>query len=415
MEPKRSRATVRELAERFLREYVDVYLKDGTAVNYRHCINAVIVPALGAREFDTVTRRDAQTLHASLRATPCTADYVLSVLGSFYTRILIDWEMSEMRNPTHAIKRFGSHKRERFLSPEERRRLREVMDAGLRTPAGKAGHIEPVSAWALQLLAMTGLRRDEIRQLTWPSIDWQHGQLRLHDTKTGPRTVTISSQVIALLKEIHDRRGNPRSGRVVPSRTGNTLRSLNTTWLRLREAAGIPDVRLHDLRHSFASDALMGGVPLAIVGEMLGHRQPSTTTSPTTSSARPSSTPPAASSRPSAPSPPRCPCPIHAAARYPVDRSRATRRPPPRRRRPAGEPARSHRRHPLGATHARPLARHPGGLRGLDDLLALVQALVRRWHLGADRGSPWPLIVALRHARPRASGSRCRVALQSSR
>ena len=153
------------------------------------------------------------------------------------------------------------------------------------------------------------MRRDEIRQLTWPSIDWQHGQLRLHDTKTEPRTVTISSQVIALLKEIHDRRGNPRSGRVVPSRTGNTLRSLNTTWLRLREAAGIPDVRLHDLRHSFASDALMGGVPLAIVGEMLGHRQPSTTTSPTTSSARPSSTPPAASSRPSAPSPPRCPLP----------------------------------------------------------------------------------------------------------
>ncbi len=162
VEPKRSRATVRELAERFLREYVDVYLKDGTAVNYRHCINDVIVPALGDREFDTITRRDAQTLHASLRATPCTADYVLSVLGSFYTRILIDWEMSEMRNPTHAIKRFGSHKRERFLSPEERRRLREVMDAGLRTPAGKAGHIEPVSAWALQLLAMTGLapRRD---------------------------------------------------------------------------------------------------------------------------------------------------------------------------------------------------------------------------------------------------------------
>ena len=277
VEPRRSRATVRELADRFIREYVDVYLKDRTAVNYRHCMNDVIVPALGDREFDTITRRDAQALHAGLRAKPSAADYALSVLGSFYTRILIDWEMSEMRNPTHAIKRFGSHKRERFLAPEERRRLREVMDAGLRTPSGKPGHIEPVSAWALQLLAMTGLRRDEIRQLTWPSIDWQHGQLRLHDTKTGPRTVTISSQVIALLKEIHDRRGNPRSGRVVPSRTGNTLRSLNTTWLRLREAAGIPDVRLHDLRHSFASDALMGGVPLAIVGEMLGHRQPSTT------------------------------------------------------------------------------------------------------------------------------------------
>ena len=64
---------------------------------------------------------------------------------------------------------------------------------------------------------------------------------------------------------------------MVRSRTGRKLSGLNQTWQNIREAVGIPDVRLHDLRHSFASDALMGGVPLAIVGEMLGHRQPSTT------------------------------------------------------------------------------------------------------------------------------------------
>ena len=79
VEPRRSRATLRELADRFIREYVDVYLKDGTAMNYRRCITNVIVPALGDREFDTITRRDAQTLHASMRATPFCA--FLSGLG----------------------------------------------------------------------------------------------------------------------------------------------------------------------------------------------------------------------------------------------------------------------------------------------------------------------------------------------
>jgi transposase len=110
-----------------------------------------------------------------------------------------------------------------------------------------------------------------------PSVDWQHNCLRLVDTKTGPRTVPVSSQVMTLLQQIHDQTGSPRQGYVVHSRTGRKLTSLNATWTSLRKAAGIPDVRLHDLRHSFASDALMGGVPLAIVGEMLGHREPATT------------------------------------------------------------------------------------------------------------------------------------------
>ena len=89
--------------------------------------------------------------------------------------------------------------------------------------------------------------------------------------------MSVPSHVMTLLRRIHDHTGNRKDSVVVRSRTGRKLSGLNLTWKNIREAVGIPDVRLHDFRHSFASDALMSGVPLALVGEMLGHHQPSTT------------------------------------------------------------------------------------------------------------------------------------------
>jgi integrase/transposase len=287
-----SKTSLRELAGRFFREYVDVYLKSGSAENYRQYLTEEILPwrprtddgkidesqpQLGDRDYRSITRADAMALHGSLKSTPAKANYVLCVLGSFYTRIIEDWELANIRNPTGRLRRFKLKKRERFLTPEERRAVHDVMVVGVRTPAGRKGHLDPSSVWAINLLAMTGLRRDEIRDLTWPNVDWQHSNFDLHDSKTGPRSVPVSAQVMELLRTIHDYRGNPREGRVVTSRTGGKLSSINRTWTQIREAAGIPDVRIHDLRHSFASDALMSGIPLAVVGEMLGHRQPQTT------------------------------------------------------------------------------------------------------------------------------------------
>ncbi|HEY0138814.1 MAG TPA: tyrosine-type recombinase/integrase [Nannocystis sp.] len=275
VEPRR--VTVRELADRFVREYVDVYLKPGTAAHYRKHLADHILPVLGDRDFESVTRNDVQALHASLKHIKGSANYVVSVVGSLYTRIIDDWKLSSMSNPNHKIRMFKMKTRERFLSPEERRQLEEALLRGLQLPPGCKGHLDRMGVWALQLLSLTGLRRDEIRDLTWPMVDWQHSCLNLPDTKTGQRNIPVPSHVIALLRQIHDRTGNRKVGLVVHSRTGRKLSGLNRTWQNIRDAVGIPDVRLHDLRHSFASDALGGGVPLAIVGEMLGHRQPSTT------------------------------------------------------------------------------------------------------------------------------------------
>jgi integrase/transposase len=274
---KSGRPTVRDLADRFVREYVDVYLKPGTAKNYRKLLADHILPALGDRDFETVTRSDVQSLHASLKDTKASANYAVCVVGSLYTRIIDDWKLSTMSNPNHKIRLFKLKTRERFLTPEERRHVEETLLRGLQIPPGRKGHLDRMGVWALQLLSLTGLRRDEILGLTWPMVDWQHRCLNLPETKTGQRNVPVPSHVMTLLRHIHDHTGNRKDGLVVRSRTGRKLSGLNETWKNIREAVGIPDVRLHDLRHSFASDALMGGVPLAIVGEMLGHRQPSTT------------------------------------------------------------------------------------------------------------------------------------------
>ncbi|MDC0672233.1 tyrosine-type recombinase/integrase [Nannocystis radixulma] len=271
--------TLREMAERFISDYVEVHLKSGSAANYKEHLETVILPEFGDRDFRSVTKAEIAALHSKLKKErgASTANYVLCVLGSLYTRIIEDWELVELRNPAQKIKRFTIPQRERFLSPEERRRVQAVILAGLKIPAGRKGHVKLVSVWALDLLALTGRRRNEILTMTWAMIDWQHSVLNLPDTKGGQLKVPVSARVLGLLKHIHDQTGNPSSGYVLRTAKGTRLRGVNRTWENIRKAAGIPDVRLHDLRHSFASDAIMSGVSLAAVGTLLGHKQERTT------------------------------------------------------------------------------------------------------------------------------------------
>ena len=279
---------LRELAARFVRTYVDVYLKPGTAERYRYQLSTVIlpgladaeknVPPLGDRDYRTITRAHVAELHGAMKDRPGAANNMVMVVASLYARIIEDWELApDMRNPAHGIRLFPMRKRERFLTPEERQRLHAVIQRGLEIPAGRRGHLKIQSVWALDLLALTGRRRDEILTLTWPMVDWKHSILNLPDTKTGELKVPVSRRVLALLKHIHDQSGNPRTGYVLRTAKGTRLTGLNATWHNIRKAAELTDVRLHDLRHSFASDALMSGVPLAVVGELLGHKQARTT------------------------------------------------------------------------------------------------------------------------------------------
>jgi hypothetical protein len=205
LEPYPSQITVRDVAERFLREHAGPHLKPHTARYYRRCLEQIILPALGDRAFDSITRSDVKALYAKNLERRSAADCMVCVIGSLYTRVIDDWELADMRNPTSGIKRRKSRMVERFLSPEERRRVVAEIQSALMIPPTNKGHIEPVSAWALMLLMLTGHRRNEILTLTWEMIDWQHACLNYPDTKTGQRTARVSSEVMTLLREIHDK------------------------------------------------------------------------------------------------------------------------------------------------------------------------------------------------------------------
>ena len=268
--------TIREFACRFEHDHIDMYLKPRTAEKYRSALRLYILPALGDRRIEEISTADVQKLHNSLRKMPCAANYVRCVLGVMYAKAT-KWEVTTCRNPVVFVERFKERAVERFLSPDERQALERVLAAAERIPSGKPGHIGREAIWAVRLLALTGMRRDEVRDLRWEMVDWRQGTLRLPETKTGKRDIVVSDEVMAVLGKIGAEKGNPRRGLVICSSRGKRLWSLCRSWKRARELAGIPDVRLHDLRHSVASDAIMDGVPLELVAKMLGHKNYRTT------------------------------------------------------------------------------------------------------------------------------------------
>ena len=128
---------------------------------------------------------------------------------------------------------------------------------------------------ALRLLALTGCRRSEILALRWEHVDREAGELRLPDSKTGPRLAPLSPAAAEVLSTLRRVPGNPW---VIPGRApGAPLRNLQRPWEVVRARAGLDDVRIHDLRHSFASRALALGESLRMIGELLGHRRVRTT------------------------------------------------------------------------------------------------------------------------------------------
>ncbi len=218
--------------------------------------------------------------------TPPMANNALVVLSSIYSRA-IEWGVlpRDFMPPTRGIKKFKERTRERFLTPKERARLDRFLDAALEIPCYQTGHIGWGAVAAIRLLAMTGMRRTEVLDLTWDMVDYRHRCFRLPESKTGQKVVPVSRQALDLVRECRRRwktcRFDPKPQNVIYSRNGKRMEpsSLSRTWITSvrNRIKGLEDVRLHDLRHSMASDAIMAGVPLAVVGKILGHRKPETT------------------------------------------------------------------------------------------------------------------------------------------
>jgi integrase len=172
-------------------------------------------------------------------------------------------------NPARGVKKAPVRKVERFLSEAEIAQLAEALDR----EAQQSGN--PYPSAAIKLLLLTGCRKGEIANLRWKHVDFERKCLRLPDSKTGAKVVYLNAPARALLQELPRMADNPR---VIPGmRADGGGPAVDKVWSRVRKAAGLTDVRLHDLRHSFASVGAAGGLSLPVIGALLGHKHATTT------------------------------------------------------------------------------------------------------------------------------------------
>ncbi len=251
--PPEPELTVAELAERFLRVHVMVHCKPSTAATYRFMLDKHILPVLGGKAIGEVGRREISALHHRLRDTPNTANRVVKILSKMFS-LAEAWERIS-----------PGRSRERFLTPEEFRRLGRVLQE-----AEADGSVWPPAIAALRLLMLTGCRKSESLTLRWDDVDRTAGELRLRDAKAGPRMVPLTAPVLAVLDGIPRIDGTPWV--LAGQRPGTGLTKLDNYWQSIRALAGLDDVRIHDIRHSYASRALALGESLPTIGKLLGHR-----------------------------------------------------------------------------------------------------------------------------------------------
>ncbi len=262
--------TVAELARAYLEEHVAVRCKPKTAEMYGQAVRKHILPALGKMPALAVERAHVSGLHHKLRETPFMANRVVDVLSRIYNAAGDRGLIPEAANPCRLVVKYRERARDRFLTGEEFRRLGRVLDEA-ETCKGVSVH----AVAAIRLLLLTGCRKNEILSLRWDEVDLEANELRLPDTKTGPRRIPLSPEAAGVLAAIPRVQDNPF---VIPGKVkGRPMRNLNDPWEIVCERAGLTDMRIHDCRHSYASRPLALGESLPMIGKLLGHTQVETT------------------------------------------------------------------------------------------------------------------------------------------
>lgn len=259
-----------DFAARYLAEYAEPHKKPRTVAEDRRQLETRILPALGRMKLGEITKADIARFHHSMRETPVAANRALALISS-----ILGWaerigERPDGSNPCRHIEKFKEKPRERFLSADEMARLGDAL-----AEAEATGSADWRAITGIRLLLFTGARRSEILTLRWDWIDLDAGVARLPDSKTGAKNLFLSAPALQLLAALPRFDHNPH---VLPGdRPGAPFVGIAKPWERIRAAAGLEDVHLHDLRHSFASAAIAAGDALFVVGKLLGHRKATTT------------------------------------------------------------------------------------------------------------------------------------------
>lgn len=300
--PAEERATIRR--DPTIHELCDLYLKEGPVLRPRKKestwksdranIARHIRPELGRRKLRSLTKLDIQKFQANITVGTTKADEKTGFRGrarvrggpqaaartTAVLRAMLNYAVERgfrLDNPARNVQLNKSQKCERFLSGDELSNLGDALKAEEAKDEAKA------SVAAIRLLILTGCRKSEILTLQWRFVDWERGLLRLPDSKTGAKIVPLGKPAVELLEGLDREEDEPyvfapvRESAKASTAPARHLVGLQKVWERVRETAGLQGVRLHDLRHSFASVAVANGFSLFMVGKVLGHKDSRTT------------------------------------------------------------------------------------------------------------------------------------------
>ena len=262
--------TIAEVAERYMKEHVAVRCKPSTAQGCRYTLDKYLLPVFGTRPLDTIGREEVSALQYRLHKTPTMANRVVDMLSRLFNMAEAWGHAPQGGSPCRFVQKYKERSCERFLAEEEFRRLGRVLDE-----VEAERKVSASAVAAIRLLMLTGCRLGEIVTLRWEDVDLEAGELGLRDAKTGARQVALSPAAVRVLSTIP--RVADNSWVIAGRKPGTRLGNLNASWLVVRARASLKDVRLHDLRHSFASRALALGESLTMIGKLLGHRKVQTT------------------------------------------------------------------------------------------------------------------------------------------
>jgi integrase len=287
--------TVRELIDRFLEEHVIPKTRETTAKGYTRFLRNVIQPRLGKLLVKDVSPAEIAKFHHDLRETPRQANQAVAILRKMFNQAEV-WKYRPLSsNPCIHIQKNPEEKRERYLSDIELQALGEAL-----VEAEDKGTIPPAALAAIRLLILTGARHNEILKLRWSQVDLQRNCLLFradeHKTgrKTGAKAIPLNQPALEVLASIPQTLGNPYV--IQGLHPGGHFVGLQKVWERIRkrvsameaekaakkkkhkeDVVNIEDVRIHDLRHTFASVGVSQGFSLPTIGSLLGHSQPSVT------------------------------------------------------------------------------------------------------------------------------------------
>ncbi len=261
--------TLAEAAIEFMEDH-SPKLREMTAKEYQRHLRDYILPALGKFKVNELDKSMVSRAHNSWKDKPRTANHAMSILSKFVSWMEEQGLRPEHSNPCRGIKKYPEHRVERYLSLDEFQKLGDVLQE-----AEAVGSESVYVIAAIRLLMYTGARLSEILTLSWAEVNLERGILFLKHSKTGQKPIFLNEPAIEVLSSIPRLEKNPYV--IVGHKPGAHLVNLQKPWRRLRKQAGLEDVRLHDLRHSFASLAAGNGASLPLIGGLLGHSQPQTT------------------------------------------------------------------------------------------------------------------------------------------